>query len=77
MLKEQAKLLSRLTIITDLSLVVLSFVAAFYFRKNYLSGSVGRIQEYSWVLLPAIPVWYYLLVKFKSKMKFNSSIDCS
>ena len=64
MLKEQAKLLNRLTIIADLSLVVFSFVVAFHFRSRFLSGDIGRIQEYIWVLLPALPVWYYLLAKY-------------
>ena len=65
MLKEQAKLLARLTIFADLSLVIFSFFAAYYFRANFLSGDVQGIREYYWVLLPAIPVWYYLLAKHK------------
>jgi exopolysaccharide biosynthesis polyprenyl glycosylphosphotransferase len=64
LLKEQAKLLSRLTIVADLSLVVLSFFVAYYLRKNFLPGEIGKIQEYAWVLLPAIPIWYYLLEKY-------------
>jgi exopolysaccharide biosynthesis polyprenyl glycosylphosphotransferase len=64
LLKEQAKLLNRLTVVIDLSLVVLSFVAAYYFRKHFLAGEVRSIKEYSWSLLPALPVWYYLLVKY-------------
>ena len=65
MLKEQARLLNRLTIAADLSLVVLSFYAAYCLRRDFLPGEVGAIKEYSWILLPAIPAWYYLLVKYK------------
>ena len=65
MLKEQARLLNRLKIITDLSLVVISFVVAYYLRSNFLAGDVQGIKAYSWLLFPAIPVWYYLLAKYK------------
>jgi len=66
LLKEQARLLNRLTVVADLSLVILSFFAAYYFSKNFLSGDpVGQIKDYSWILLPAIPVWYYFLAKYK------------
>lgn len=64
MLKEQARLLNRMTIAADLALVVFSFVFAYYFRRHFLVGEVGTITEYSWVLLPALPVWYYLLSKY-------------
>ncbi|MCK4536812.1 MAG: hypothetical protein KAT93_07355 [Desulfuromonadales bacterium] len=64
MLKEQARFLSRLTVVSDLSLVAVSFVAAYYFRSNILSGEVASLREYSWILLPALPVWYYLLAKY-------------
>ncbi len=66
MLKEQAKLLNRLTIIADLSLVVISFITAYHLRRHFLAGGVelGPIKEYSWLLLPALPVWYYLLAKY-------------
>ncbi|MGK2907636.1 MAG: sugar transferase [Desulfuromonadales bacterium] len=65
MLKEQARLLNRLTIIADLSLVVLSFVVAYYLRRDFSPGEIGEIKEYFWVVLPALPVWYYLLAKYK------------
>ncbi len=64
MLKEQAKLLNRLTITFDLSLVVISFVVAYYVRSLYLSADIAGIYRYSWILLPALPVWYYLLAKY-------------
>jgi exopolysaccharide biosynthesis polyprenyl glycosylphosphotransferase len=66
LLKEQAKLLNRMTIIADLSLVAVSFVIAFYFRRDFLAGPLlGSIKDYSWILLPALPIWYYLLAKYK------------
>ena len=65
MLKQQAKLLNQLTIFVDLSFVLLSFVSAYYFRREFFPGDVVfPIKEYSWVLLPALPVWYYLLAKY-------------
>lgn len=65
MLKEQARLLNRLTAIVDLALVVLAFVVAYYIRRNFYSGDVGSIKEYIWVLLPALLIWYYFLAKYK------------
>lgn len=65
MLKEQAKLLNRTTIFFDLSLVIISFVVAYYIRYFISPDSIHSIKEYSWVLLPSIPVWYYFLAKHK------------
>jgi exopolysaccharide biosynthesis polyprenyl glycosylphosphotransferase len=64
LLKEQARLLNRLTVIADLSLVVLAFLCAYYLRRDYLDGQIGNIREYTWLLLPALPTWYYLLAKY-------------
>jgi exopolysaccharide biosynthesis polyprenyl glycosylphosphotransferase len=64
LLKEQAKLLNRLTITFDLTLVAISFVVAYYVRSFYLSADIAGIYRYAWILLPALPVWYYLLAKY-------------
>lgn len=65
MLKEQARLLNRLTIAVDQFLIILAFFVAYYIRKNFLSGDVTHWRDYIWVLFPALPVWYYFLAKQK------------
>ncbi len=65
MLKQQARLLNRLTIFADLSLVIVAFFTAYYLRVNFLKGHVEGVREYLWILLPSIPVWYYFLAKYK------------
>ncbi|MDT8422030.1 MAG: sugar transferase [Desulfuromonadales bacterium] len=65
MLKEQAKLLTRLTVVADLSLVVAAFWLAYHLCGSYLGVDLGHFREYAWILLPALPVWYYLLAKYR------------
>lgn len=65
MLKEQARLLTRLTVAADLILVVAAFFLAYHLCPRYFAVKLGPINEYLWILLPAIPAWYYLLAKYR------------
>jgi len=65
MLKEQANLLNKMSIALDLLLVVGAFVLAYFVRVTYMSGDLGPIKEYVWLLLVALPIWYYLFAKYR------------
>jgi exopolysaccharide biosynthesis polyprenyl glycosylphosphotransferase len=73
MLKEQAKLVTHLTVVTDAALVVLSFFISFYLCENYFADLLGGINQYVWVLLPALPLWYYLMAKNKLYMSIRQT----
>jgi exopolysaccharide biosynthesis polyprenyl glycosylphosphotransferase len=59
MLKERAGFIARLAVFSDFCLVTVAFLAAYYVRKQY--GGIHHLREYLWILLPALPVWYYSL----------------
>ncbi|MCK4537043.1 MAG: sugar transferase, partial [Desulfuromonadales bacterium] len=69
MLKEQAKIINRVSIVIDLVVIVIAFFGAYLFRRQF-SGQLLPIQSYVWVLIPIFPVWYYLF----SKHKLHTSI---
>jgi exopolysaccharide biosynthesis polyprenyl glycosylphosphotransferase len=62
MLREQAKVFNRLSIIVDLLVVLTAFGLSFLVRRNY-QPPLLPIREYVWVLLIVLPVWHYLLAK--------------
>jgi len=64
MLKEQARLLTHLTIAADMLLLITAFVSAYFLCQLYLGVALGHVNEYAWILLPALPAWYYLLAKY-------------
>lgn len=62
MLKQQAKLINRVAVLTDLLGILAAFVMAFHLRSRL--GDLNNIRFYVWVLLVAIPVWYFLLARY-------------
>ncbi len=62
MLREQAKLFNRLTILTDLLVVLAAFGLAYLVRRRF-EPQLLHLREYVWVLLFILPAWYYLLVR--------------
>lgn len=64
MLKEQAKILSRISMAVDLSVVLAAFGVAYLVRRNYLPELLP-IREYVWALLIIVPLWVYLLARHK------------
>src|SRR6266480_1141965 len=62
MLKQQAKLLRKIAIITDFIAINAAFALACHVR--HLGSDLVSLKEYSWVLLPVVPVWYFLLNHF-------------
>ena len=69
MLKEQAKLITRLAILTDISVSVVALYLAYFLRAEF-PGYVRPMISYLWVLIFVLPVWFVLL----SKQKLFSSI---
>jgi exopolysaccharide biosynthesis polyprenyl glycosylphosphotransferase len=60
MLKEQAKLFSRIAALVDMAAIVAAFLLAYQVRRHVLNP----FPFYLWVLLVIIPVWYFLMARF-------------
>jgi exopolysaccharide biosynthesis polyprenyl glycosylphosphotransferase len=61
MIKEQAKLLTKIAVSLDAIAIASAFFAAYYLRN----GEFERIEHYRWILFIVLPVWYYLFVHFQ------------
>jgi len=64
MLREEAKLISRLAFLVNAATVVGAFALAYLVRQQY-SPALRPFAEYAWSLLVILPVWLYLLVKYQ------------
>lgn len=62
MLKQQARLFRRLSLIIDLAVIAVAFILAYAIRQNYLAN-LAPLQTYLWALAIAAPVWYVLMRK--------------
>ena len=62
MLREQARLFNRITILTDFFAVIVAFILAYVVRSS--TGQLVNLRSYLWVLLIIIPVWLFLLAHF-------------
>ena len=62
MLKEQAKILQKVDMLTDLLVVFASFMLAYRIRQEW--GGLNDFDHYLWVLLIALPTWHVLLRYF-------------
>jgi exopolysaccharide biosynthesis polyprenyl glycosylphosphotransferase len=62
-LKEQAKLLKRVSKFLDLALVVVSFYLAFRFAR--MLGKEGDWTASAWVLFFIIPIWHFFLDRYR------------
>lgn len=62
MLRQQARLFTRLTMLTDALTLALAFAIAYVIRDRIGVGLQKPI-EYLWVFLVVAPVWFYLLTK--------------
>ena len=64
MLRERINLFKRLNIVVDLIITALSFLLAYYVRW-YFTGfnsleKIGPLENYIWVLLVILPIWWVL-----------------
>lgn len=62
MLKQQAALFNRISMLADLVFLVCAFALAYQVRR--LGGDLNPIRFYLWVLAVVIPVWHFLLAYF-------------
>jgi exopolysaccharide biosynthesis polyprenyl glycosylphosphotransferase len=62
MLKEQARLFYRLTIVVDAVVVVAAFLLAYAVRRHF-DPPLFPLREYAWTLLIILPIWLYLLAR--------------
>ena len=71
MLKQQAKLFTRICVLVDLVIIVCSFLLADYIRLGWrgLNGLLSHI----WVLLIIIPLWHFLLTRFRLYASIRTS----
>ncbi|MDA8429813.1 MAG: sugar transferase [Geobacteraceae bacterium] len=63
MLKQQARLFTKLAVAVDTAVIVTAFVLAFY-AVHTATGRLSDFRDYSWVLVVVIPVWIFLLTYF-------------
>ncbi|MFB0559936.1 MAG: sugar transferase, partial [Candidatus Lokiarchaeia archaeon] len=74
MIKEYEAFLKKMMIFADLSVMVVSFILAYFIRKNIyffykldlfpsrvVMGTIFPLDKYLWLLLIVIPVWYGFL----------------
>jgi exopolysaccharide biosynthesis polyprenyl glycosylphosphotransferase len=62
MLKQQAKLLTKIAMVVDISALVCAFACAYYVRSRQVP--LQEFSHYLWVLLVALPTWHYLLSRY-------------
>jgi exopolysaccharide biosynthesis polyprenyl glycosylphosphotransferase len=62
MLKEQASLVNKLTIIADLVVLVAAFFLAYYVRN--VAEVLHPLRYYAWILIVILPGWYVLMARF-------------
>lgn len=60
MLKQQAKLFNRLSMVADACVICAALVLGYYFRTRF-QGKLLPLYNYLWVLVVILPVWFYLL----------------
>lgn len=63
MLKQQAGLVRRFTIIFDIVLLFVALACAYVVRKHY-GNHLQDFRHYLWILIFAIPAWYFLLDRY-------------
>ncbi len=63
MLKEQAKLIHRFSMLLDLFLIFAAFFVAYEIRDQFDQG-LRDVRFYLWSLFVIIPLWYYLLLRW-------------
>lgn len=61
MLKQQARLFRRLSLVADIMILIAAFSLAYTTRKLYGGGSLFPLRDYAWGILVAVPVWYVLM----------------
>jgi exopolysaccharide biosynthesis polyprenyl glycosylphosphotransferase len=62
MLKQEAKFFHRVIVILDLLALTGAFILAFEVRQG--SGSIEQLDDYRWLLLIILPVWYFVISRF-------------
>ena len=63
MLRQQAKLITRVNKLVDFTLLFVALYLAFLL-KNVSDGLTRDFNEYAWLLFIAIPTWFYLSYNF-------------
>ena len=76
MLKEQAKILNRASVLLDLLVILAAFFFAYEIRDNYEKG-LREVRFYLWSLFLILPIWYYLLTRVRlfSSIRRLSTFD--
>jgi FlaA1/EpsC-like NDP-sugar epimerase len=76
MLREQAKLISRISFVVNATVVLVAFVFAYLLRDQY-APALYPFLRYAWALLVILPVWLYLLTKYQlfSSLRYQSPFE--
>ena len=70
MLKEQAKLLTRIMKLVDIFTVFAAFALAYLLRMN--TGGLDDFTDYLWIMLVVLPTWHLLLTHYKLYVSIRS-----
>ena len=76
MLKEHARIISKLLWASDIIITISSFFLAYWLRGKYLIrwdlGSLIPLSRYTWLLLVIVPVWAVLLKIFDAYRSYRT-----
>jgi hypothetical protein len=64
MLREQARLINRISFAVNTLVIAGAFVLSYALRQQFLPELLP-FTYYAWVLLVILPVWLYLLTKYQ------------
>ncbi len=62
MLKQQARLLTRIAMMVDAAMIVAAFLLSYRITAHFTH--LRSITHYNWILICLIPIWLYLLTRF-------------
>ncbi len=76
MLREQAKLVNRISFVINSAVIVGAFGLAYLLRSGY-HPPLRPFSNYAWAILVILPVWLYLLTKYKlfASLRYLSPSD--
>lgn len=70
MLKQNAIIVYRILLITDIFITLASFFVSYWFRNTFLTkldiGGLYPIEKYTWLLIIIVPAWVVLLNSFNA-----------
>jgi FlaA1/EpsC-like NDP-sugar epimerase len=77
MLKQNANIIYRILLITDIGITIVSFFVSYWFRNTFLTnwemGGLYPLEQYTWLLIVIVPVWVVLLKAFHAYRSYRTA----